>query len=488
MEIEKEKRGELVYSVKCIFPAEEVAEMRRKLVAKFAQRARLPGFRDGKAPIALVEKKLTNEIDGEVKEALGAQSREAMRAEWGDDIWLIEGLRVENTEVETTTVQMEVILFPQLQIPDYSNLDLPIFDTEPLDSAVQEVVANLRRLGQNVATENPAAQGDIVCVSYDAQLPNGVTLNDEKSNVLCHGDELCLSPCDSEDDKFSFLYAKLYAEALGMRAGEERMVRVQFPETFWERSLAGVSLDYNFKVLQVKTTIFIDENKDLLAFLGVPNEETLYRNIRQKIFLGKLLSEMGRQREYILDYLLTNTQFPAVPAKLYQPTIAMEFDIWNMSANLGKLPEETGTQPTAEMVSKLVENGKRDVHAYLLAKKIARMENITVTEEVVYIVVQDMCVRFGIDLSAFEACLERNKKMRSCISFNAHIAAVVEYIFKKNFRREKLKSGPVFEEAMQWLKNRSNVANDSALDDSALFDILQKMSMQNYGDNESKNA
>ncbi len=79
-----EEVGTCRKQVRIAVPAPAVEAETQRVVQEFRKRARLPGFRKGKVPVALVEKRFREDIDKEVVERLcratGARRRPRARS------------------------------------------------------------------------------------------------------------------------------------------------------------------------------------------------------------------------------------------------------------------------------------------------------------------------------------------------------------------------------------------------------------------------
>ena len=62
-------------------PAAEAAEGRREVARQFARQAKLPGFRPGKAPEAMVARRFAKEIESESRQRLIGEGYERLKAE-----------------------------------------------------------------------------------------------------------------------------------------------------------------------------------------------------------------------------------------------------------------------------------------------------------------------------------------------------------------------------------------------------------------------
>ena len=67
MNVNIEKLPKCLTDISATFPAEDVASKKGAILSSFSKDARLPGFRPGKAPKRVIEKRYAKEIEGEME-------------------------------------------------------------------------------------------------------------------------------------------------------------------------------------------------------------------------------------------------------------------------------------------------------------------------------------------------------------------------------------------------------------------------------------
>src|SRR6185503_13952419 len=126
-------------------PPEAVAEETERVVHKLRNRARIPGFRPGKAPASMVQVRFADEIRKEVMEALIPRHL-YQRIE-------AEGLRpvgtpdVSNVNLEPgapLTFKAEFEVLPQFDLKDYRGLTVPYNEPDATDEEVEHELNHIR--------------------------------------------------------------------------------------------------------------------------------------------------------------------------------------------------------------------------------------------------------------------------------------------------------------------------------------------------------
>ncbi|MFQ3671305.1 MAG: trigger factor [Verrucomicrobiia bacterium] len=146
-------------------PANRVAAERLEIAKEFQKWAKVQGFRPGKAPLPLVEKKYGKEIDEELKRALVPKAyREAVK-EKRLRVVSVEGM--EDLHVEpgiSMSFSALVDLEPEFVLPNYKGLVVPKVETGVESAEVDRVLENVReqRASYRAVEGRPVALGDFV--------------------------------------------------------------------------------------------------------------------------------------------------------------------------------------------------------------------------------------------------------------------------------------------------------------------------------------
>lgn len=155
-------------------PAPAVEAETERVVQDYGRKVRLPGFRPGKVPAAVVRQRFRDEIAREVVERLVPRYWRHAEAETG-----IEPLTRPELAGVDERAQGEPLVFtaraevrPEIALGDLSDLELPDPPAEPTEVEVAAAVEELRRqAGDWVPVERPAGQGDLVAVEIEETTP-----------------------------------------------------------------------------------------------------------------------------------------------------------------------------------------------------------------------------------------------------------------------------------------------------------------------------
>jgi trigger factor len=261
----------------------DIAAIRDDALLDLAEKAQVPGFRVGKVPRALLEKRFKTEIAGDIKQKVLLASLEQL-----SDEYQIEPISEPKIDVESLDIpdsgdfhyEFEVEVRPDFELPDYAGIKINRSSGEPtaeeFDAYKQEFLSSY---SERLTTDDPAAPGDsVICdmtFSHDGKMIREV--KGQSLNLLGQ-----LNFQDAVLDGFDKLLT-------GAKAGDSReatvMISLQSPVV----EMRGEKVTVKFDVTEVQHLRVPTIDKEFCERLGASSEEELE---------GMLKSSVARQMEY----------------------------------------------------------------------------------------------------------------------------------------------------------------------------------------------
>jgi trigger factor len=153
---------------------------RRKIVTKFAQKARIPGFRPGKIPGGVIEKRFRKEIEEELQDQLVRLGcREGVAKEKVELIQVLKLNDVELRDDDSFTFTAELQTAPEVELPEYRGISVTVQRLEVTDHDVEHDLEHIRfNLAKTVEVKDrPAQLNDFVLVDVKTEM-DGVPVGD----------------------------------------------------------------------------------------------------------------------------------------------------------------------------------------------------------------------------------------------------------------------------------------------------------------------
>ncbi|MDP7556663.1 MAG: trigger factor [Nitrospinaceae bacterium] len=204
-----------------------------------ARQAKIPGFRPGKAPMAMLEKRFGPEVKKEVMTQLISERLAEVVAEKGfRSVSPPKLLEVEAEEGTDIKVSASVEIVPEFEIADYSKMELPLQIQRVTGDDVDQVI-NYHRESQATkvqVTDRPVKDKDFIKLDFKGTL-NGEPFEggEGKDHIVQIGSE--------------YLLKDMGDQLIGMSAGEKKDIPVNIPENYnANKSIAGKEVNFHVSV------------------------------------------------------------------------------------------------------------------------------------------------------------------------------------------------------------------------------------------------
>ena len=138
MNITVERLPECKARLSAAIPADTVKKTRREIVSTYATQAKVPGFRPGKIPSAVIEKRFADSIEGELKDRLARSAYAEARVKESLTILGISQVEREQFEADGSyMLAVEVVTEPEVEIPEYKGIPVEVAKMEVTDEMVE---------------------------------------------------------------------------------------------------------------------------------------------------------------------------------------------------------------------------------------------------------------------------------------------------------------------------------------------------------------
>ena len=284
LKVEIEEIGPCKKHVSVAISREDINTLHALSVEELAEEAEVPGFRIGKAPAKLLEKRFRTEINSQLKQKLLLQSMEQVTEEFNLEPISEPDLEVENLEIPEEgdfEYEFEIEVRPTFEMPDFSAMKIERKVSESTEDDIESQLEDyLRQYGTYIPHEGAASLGDYLIVDMKFS-KDGESFQEFKETSV----ELCstLRFHDAELEDFDKLME-------GVKADETRKIKVTISIESGQVEMRGEVLDLEITVLDVKKIEVPSlDDKDFLERINAESEEGLREQIK---------SSLERQAEY----------------------------------------------------------------------------------------------------------------------------------------------------------------------------------------------
>jgi trigger factor len=357
----------------------EVDTEHQAVLGEYVRQARLPGFRPGKAPAAIVSKRFAKEIAEEFKQKVVTKAyRGALEKEKLD---VLNVVSVEEGTIEPGTeaaITVTVDVRPEFTLPDYVGLPTQGSPVTPTDQEVDNIIQALRSEGADFKpAERAAAKGDYVKLSYEGSL-------DGKPIAEVAGDKQLYAKVpqtwEEVEGANEGIIPGLGKHLAGLSKGDKKTVTISFPAGFQPvAALAGKSAEYAIEVQEVRERILPELDAAFFKGHQVDDLEGLKSQVRMNLKMQKEHKNRSAQRTQVTQALADRVNFEPPTSLVEAETqgVLRQFIQENMRRGI---PAEQFEKDKKELFEGARKAASNRVKVQLILAKVAEAEKLTVTE------------------------------------------------------------------------------------------------------------
>jgi len=403
-------------------PAEEVIKQTEKVAKELARIARVPGFRPGKAPLALIKKRFAEDIKGEVLQTLVPERVEkAVAEEKLTPVSQPQVDKLEFAEGQPVKFRASFEVLPEFALGDYKNLEIEMPEMTITDEDVTEALTEMQQRAATFApVEGRTVQNDDFVQVKLLGTPEGGGEPLQAESVLCHvGAEETMEPFNEN--------------LRGASVGDHKNFDVVYPADYPDAKLAGKTFHYAVDVLGIKTKKLPDLNDEFAKDVSdAASLNELKKKVRESLEHERNHRQRDLQREKILAEIVKLHDFP-VPESLVEHQMDVRLERVVRSLAQQGVDTRAVNVDWVTLRRRQEERAKDDVKAELVIDRIASQEKIEVSDEDLRKELDHMAGHSGESAEALEArltkqgALDRMKaKLRSdkTIDWLAEIAKI----------------------------------------------------------------
>ena len=342
------------------------------IAREFKRQAKVPGFRPGKAPIAVVKNRYRDEIRSEVLQKLLPKYFSEAAKDQNLDVVHTPGFEgVEYSTGQALRFKAVFEVYPRLDITNHSEIPVEEIATEVVDSDIDAALARIIEEHSEmtpVDEDREVGEGDFVEITFNGSVEGDEETDLSAEKVLCEiGGATTL---------------KEFTDNLtGTRAGEEKAFPVTYKEDHPDKNLAGKHVVYTVKVESIKEKVSPKLDDEFAQSLGdYETVDGFKQSIRENLEAHKRRNASEETHNALLGWLQDNNEFE-VPDSLIEHQVQIRLqrlmrNLTEQGVNPQRLDVDWG-KIRADQYAEAV----RDVRGSLILEHLAKVEDIRVEDE-----------------------------------------------------------------------------------------------------------
>ena len=377
MKIEFEQKQPCVQEIKVSIPAEALQSQINSIASEFAKYANVPGFRVGKAPVAIVKKKykdkILEELDSNIQKIVLKRINEDLNEKM-ITMPVIVGNEPVLNEDEDYNVVLSINTEPSFELPEYKGLDIVMEEVEVDDAEIDAEINKYREMfADYVTVDDGAKEGDMIKVTYTSDLEEIEDAVDSyKRYVRAENSWIWLNEPE--------MMPGIIKACIGVKAGDKKKISIDFGEDFVEPLLNGKSSEYTFSIIEVQKRMPLSSDEELCEKLKVDSIAELKKNL-----IARKKMELENQARVTLNQKAIETIVDQVDMPDFPPEFLArdkQFEFRRIADELVKSKEDVTMfkEKQEEHLKKAEEIAKKNLKIYFTCSKIAENEGITVSQ------------------------------------------------------------------------------------------------------------
>ena len=358
---------------------------KRRAARKISRQTKLPGFRPGKAPYAVIVRNFGEEavveeaLESIINEIYPKVIDEAGIEPYGP------GSLTEVESKEPPKFKLLIPLMPEVELPDYKAIRKEYGFDSASDDEINQVLMNIQV--QQAVTEpvedRPVQSGDMVQLTITQTI-----LNPDEGQEASIATDMPQSIYVNEDydHEDSMPYQGFMKELIGMSLDEEKVVTHTYDEINEDNELSGKEVEFKFKVAAISSAE-LPELDDEFAQTVNPELETLdalKESIKEQV-------ESYRKQQYENEYLtevmdeIVENSTVKYPLDLFEAETKAYIDQMKEQVSRQGMEWETYLKANDQTEESILEEQedeiKKRIQRILVLEEIAKLEELRVEQD-----------------------------------------------------------------------------------------------------------
>ena len=373
---EKETKSKNIHEINIKIEGKDWTEALDKVFAKKQKTAKVDGFRKGKVPRRIYEKKYGKESLYMDAVDMVAQDAYLKALEESKLVPVVKPeINLKNVSDEGVEFTFKIITTPEVKLKKYKGLGIKPKKVKVTKEEVDHELGHLlERYTELVVKDGKVENGDVAIIDFEG-FKDGVAFDGGK------GENYSL-----EIGSNTFIPG-FEEQIIGMKAGDKKDLDLTFPEDYGAKDLAGAKVVFKVKVNEIKqkqTREFDEDFFEDLGMEGVDSEEKLRDQIKSSLTAQKEVENENKYVDELLEAVGKNVEVD-IPQEMVEEEIdrlmgRFEEQMKMQGVSLDLYYQFTNSDEKA-LRDQMEKEAFSNVLYRLMLDEIIKLEKIKVTEK-----------------------------------------------------------------------------------------------------------
>ena len=417
------------------FDPSEVAATREKLVRDFSKQARIPGFRPGKVPQSIVEKRFSKDLQTELQQRLIRQAYNDGLLKADLQIYsVVDIINDKLTGADQPEATFVVDIQPKFELPEYKGLPVEKGDSNVDESEVETSLQRmLSQRAEFKVCDRPAEKGDFVKCSYEGKIKSKLISEIAPDHSILGTQENTWEEAGSED---GIGVAAVVSALVGMKPGDSSKVDYTFPEDHAVEDLRGKKATYSVQAHEVRQKILPEINEEFLKSVQAERLDDLKAQIRKSLEARKAQEVQNELRKAVSEKLRASVEFDLPESAVKRESESIMEDFMQHQMRRGADPQ--AIQEAAAKITEEVENTARErVKLDILIGRIVEKESIKLDHTEFSQAIMQQAMSIGMPVDKFVNQLKKDEDQIQAIKNRAVFSKALDFLVAEATVTEK---------------------------------------------------
>ncbi len=361
------------------FDAAEISKEKEAVTADFVANAKVPGFRAGKAPKAMIIQRFTKEIAQQLEQVLVNKAASALNEIKEFDLYSVVDLaEVKIEENAPLTLDFTADIYPEIKLPEDYKTVVELPSTEATEEEIQKTVDFYRnQRAQYNEVDRAVVKNDFVQVSYTGKI-DGVLVEEIMEKPAMYGSQK--NTWEEAGNMDVPGVPAIVEGVVGMKKGDKKEISFTFAKDFEDAKVAGKTAIYEVELLDVREKKLPEIDEEFLKTLNAATEAELRERLAKDITTEKTQHNEVQKRQKAVEQLLEQIQFPLPESAVEEErqSVLQEMMMRFMSSGATQDALQANSAALIESASKEAEP-RAKMRVFLA--RVAKANKLKVTDE-----------------------------------------------------------------------------------------------------------
>ena len=396
-ETKKETNKKNYHNIEIKVEGKEWTDAVDKAFKERVKKVEVDGFRKGKCPKNIYDKKFGQDYLLDAAD-LVIQVAYIKALKENDLVPVVQPeSNLKSLDEKSVTFTFKIITKPEVKIKKYRDLGVKPNEVKVTKEEIDHELGHLLERYEELVNKDENGKvenGDVAVIDFEG-FKDGVAFEGGK------GENYSL-----EIGSGTFIPG-FEEQLIGMKSGEEKEIKVTFPEDYMEESLKGQEVTFKVKVHEIKTKEKRELDEDFffdLGIEGVNDEKSLRKEIEANIKANKDMEEENKYIDKLLEEVSKNVEVDIPEEMVDEETDRLLRRTEQQMAMQGislDLYYQVTKSTEKDLRDQLEKEAYQNVLYRLMLEEIMNMEKIEVSEEEAMEEAKRLAERYNMELDDF---------------------------------------------------------------------------------------